>query len=445
MKDLYTFDYNSKYALETYETVKQAYVKLFDELKLPYLVAAADSGNMGGSMSHEFHFPSPKGEDTLISCSSCDNVYNEELADGRGHTHMPEPLTENNSQDESAALGPTSAPAISTDVCMYITQDKKTLIRAYYPKYLMQDDSTEPVPRTVNPYAVRSTAGAAGFDLDLSVENSLGLWKSAMETSQSAEGATADSKSLKPTILDMYDSRVRAFDRPPLGDLLESVSIDKSELRHVKLSEYPDTEFGLDLVSAKSGDKCSKCSTGTLQTQTSIELGHTFFLGTRYSEVLQANVAVDSNLIGDGSSSGSKRETVPLQMGCHGIGVSRMISAVADLLSDAKGLNWPRVMAPYEVVVVPTKGLEEDAENVYDSLVSGDGTPLDTILDDRKKELGWKLGDADLIGYPVIVVVGKGWKREKKLEVQCRRLDGFRKDVSLEDLPGVVRSLLSQL
>ncbi|KAK2761553.1 hypothetical protein FQN54_001381 [Arachnomyces sp. PD_36] len=440
MKDLYTFDYNTKDALETYESVRQAYVNLFDELKLPYLVAAADSGNMGGNLSHEFHFPSSKGEDTVISCSGCDNVYNEEVADGRGHKDLPELRANGAPHDESTGLGPTSAPAVSTDVRMYITEDKKSLIRAYYPKYLMQEGSSEPVPRTINSHAVRSVAQKAGFEVDLSVENPLDLWKAELNKSQNRDGGSTKASA----VLDIYDSRVRPFNRPPLGDLLENISTDKTAIQHSKLDNYPGTDLGLDLVGPKSGDKCPSCATGVLKIQTAVEMGHTFFLGTRYTEVLQANIAVDPSLIGN-KSSGSKGEVVPLQMGCHGIGVSRMISAVADCLSDSKGLNWPRAMAPYEVVVVPTKGLEQEAEYAYDALTSEKGAPQDTILDDRKKELGWKLGDADLIGYPVIVVVGKGWKREKKLEVQCRRLDGFRKDVSLEELPGVVRSLLNQL
>lgn len=122
-----------------------------------------------------------------------------------------------------------------------------------------------------------------------------------------------------------------------------------------------------------------------------------------------------------------------------------MIAAVADILADTKGLNWPRAMAPFEVVVVSTEGQEEVAERVYDELVSDKASPVDVILDDRSdKQMGWKLGDADLIGYPVIVVIGKGWKKQQTLEVQCRRL-GVRQDVALANLSSVVQSLLAQL
>jgi prolyl-tRNA synthetase len=102
-------------------------------------------------------------------------------------------------------------------------------------------------------------------------------------------------------------------------------------------------------------------------------------------------------------------------------------------------------MAPYEVVVVPGKGLETEAEKVYDALVSNHTSSVDAILDDRDKPMGWKLGDADLIGYPVIVVVGKGWKKAQTLEVQCRRLDNLRQDVPLDQLSCFVQSLLERL
>lgn len=132
-------------------------------------------------------------------------------------------------------------------------------------------------------------------------------------------------------------------------------------------------------------------------------------------------------------------------MGCHGIGVSRIIGAVASLLSDARGLNWPRVIAPYEAVILTQpQTTESEAAEVYDAL-AGEGKDVDLVLDDRPiKSLGWKLRDADLIGYPVIVVLGRGWKERREVEVQCRR-SGVKKDVALGQLRGEVSGLLEQL
>ncbi|KAL4886583.1 hypothetical protein BJY04DRAFT_75623 [Aspergillus karnatakaensis] len=423
MKDLYTFDSSVDEALKTYEQVRAAYTRLFNELKIPYLMAAADSGNMGGSLSHEFHFSSPKGEDTVVSCSHCDSVYNEELADGKAHSSQAEPLDESPGFDVDGSH--TAGARVSTAMWAAISKDKMTLLRGWYPQFTAKD-SAEPGIREINSHAVKAIASAAGIDLDLSIENPVEQWAARVKSK-----APLDPSAERPQVLDVYDTLVRAYKRPPLGGLLAQVNCSAEDIECLRLDTFPGTNNGLQLIKVSSGDQCPKCTQGTLKAHTAVELGHTFHLGTRYSEVLGASVKVEN-------------ATVPMQMGCHGIGVSRMITAVADSLSDSKGLNWPRALAPFEVIVVPTKGLEAEAENVYDQLVADKASPIDAILDDRDKALGWKLGDADLIGYPVIVVVGKGWKKERKVEVQCRRLN-LRQDVTLEELSPLVQSMLRQL
>ncbi|RAL10466.1 putative proline--tRNA ligase AIM10 [Aspergillus homomorphus CBS 101889] len=431
MKDMYTFDYSTEAALKTYVAVKGAYTRLFDEFKIPYLVAAADSGNMGGSLSHEFHFPSAKGEDTVISCTSCDNVYNEELADGKAHAGEDEqPITHQRPGFDTGETSGEATPAVSVGLWMSISKDKNTLLRCWFPQYTIQET---PVEREVNSHAVKSIADAAGIELDISIENPLRQWATQVQSNKSP--------TQRPRIVDLYDSRVRAYKRPPLTDTLQEVGCTVDDVDFSKLDRFPGTNNYLNLVRVHAGDRCAKCGEGLAQTHKAVELGHTFHLGTRYSDVLEASVMVDPS-----SSNKGGPQTVPMQMGCHGIGVSRMITAVADSLADNKGLNWPRVIAPYEVIIVPGKGLEAEGEKVYDALTvtPSPATAMDVILDDRDKQMGWKLGDADLIGYPVIVVVGKGWKKQQTLEVQCRRLN-VREDVTLEALSGFVHSLLQRL
>jgi prolyl-tRNA synthetase len=304
----------------------------------------------------------------------------------------------------------------------------------------MQNGATEPVERHVNSHAVKAIATAAGIDLDLSVENPLQKWSAHVKKNKSSTN--------KPRVLDLYDSQVRVYQRPPLSDLLQQAGCTTDDIEYSKLDRFPDTSNKLSLVRVHDGDHCSQCAHGSLTSHSAVELGHTFHLGTRYSEVLNASVSVNSSLLEGPSESGAKpsakEQIVPMQMGCHGIGVSRMISAVANRLADSRGLNWPRVIAPYEVVVVPGKGMESVADQVYDSLTADPSAPVDVIIDDRDKGMGWKLGDADLIGYPIIVVVGNGWKKTQTLEVQCRRLD-VKEDVPLDNLRTFVESLLTQL
>ncbi|KKA22449.1 Proline--tRNA ligase [Rasamsonia emersonii CBS 393.64] len=446
MKDLYTFDYNTEEALKTYEAVRHAYMQLFNELKIPYLVAAADSGNMGGNLSHEFHIISSKGEDTVISCSHCNHVHNEEIADGQAHVSGSESSSGTGADPTTPGLGSHETPAISTGLWTAISKDRKTLIRGWYPKYLMQSDSAEPVEREVNSHAVKAITKAAGVDLESSIENPLELWFDELKRESKSTSTTRERRF---RVLDVYDSQVRVYKRPPLSGLPEEIDTFKYDIEYSMLDRFPGTSNGLNLVRVIDGDKCPKCEHGTLRAQSAIELGHTFHLGTRYSGVLQASVAVERSMLYSSTDSASSHaggtQLVPMQMGCHGIGVSRMISAVADVLSDSKGLNWPRAIAPYEVVVVPAKGLDAEAEKVYDILTSDNSAPIDAVLDDRDKQIGWKLGDADLIGYPVIVVVGKGWKQRQELEVQCRRLNGLREQVPIDRLSEFVRSLLDRL
>ncbi|KAL2808765.1 hypothetical protein BJX63DRAFT_18922 [Aspergillus granulosus] len=428
MKDLYTFDHSVEEALKTYELVRKAYKRLFDELKLPYLTAVADSGNMGGNLSHEFHFASAKGEDTVVSCSNCDSVYNEELADGKAHSTTVEGTGPAPGFDTETA--PVSAGArVSTGLWMAISKDKRTLLRGWYPQFTVQHGTAEPVQREVNSHAVKAIASAAGIELDIGVENPLEQWAAHVKASK----ALSDGSAERPQVLDLYDSLVRAYRRPPLSDLLQKADCAVEDLDYLCLDTFPGTSRGLSLAKVHDGDQCPKCTQGVLKTHTAVELGHTFHLGTRYSDVLAASVMVDGGA------------TVPMQMGCHGIGVSRMITAVADCLADSKGLNWPRVLAPFEAIVVPTKGLEADAERIYDELISNKASPIDVILDDRDKPMGWKLGDADLIGYPLILVVGKGWKKQRTVEVQCRRLGNLRQEVALEELSSFVQDVLRQL
>lgn len=431
MKDLYSFDYSVTKALETYEAVRKAYVALFDELGVPFLVASADPGNMGGNLSHEFHFISSKGEDTVIKCSQCHHAYNEELADGKSLALV-----------DTGTTAP-SASAVSTSLWMTISRDKTTLIRCWYPQYLMHEDWSEPEEREINSHAIKAITEAAGVEIDSGVKNPVDQWLSKLKTASDSESTKGNFK-----ILDVYDHRVKTYDRPPFSGLPPDVETFKGLVQYSMLNRFPGSESGLDLIRVVEGDKCQKCLTGSLQPYPAVELGHTFHLGTRYSKVLDASVAVEPSLLDDSSEASTvlskKTQIVPMQMGCHGIGVSRLIAAAADILSDQKGLNWPKVIAPYQVAVLSSSSLEADAEKIYDSLMADHGVQIDVILDDRPKQLGWKLKDADLIGYPVIVILGKAWS-ENMVEIQCRRLGDLRVQVPVEGLVDRVRSILDQL
>lgn len=437
MKDLYTFDKSLEDALVTYELVKEVYRKLFGELKVPFLTATADSGNMGGDLSHEFHISCQKGEDTVVTCSSCDKVYNEEVASG----FLPDSPTNAEVADTPGfeVEGEASkSPTVSTGVWMGVSRDRNTIVRAWYPKFLMAQGTDTPVPQKVNIHAIKAVAQAAGIELVGTSETPLDDWTRHIKLSK--QSPDAKNRSSRPQVVDMYDSRVHVYERPPHQQL----EITPEEADFIRIDSFPGTESKLSILKAAPGDRCPACNDGYLTPHTTVELGHTFHLGTRYSEPLGASVF------------NAESQRVPIEMGCHGIGVSRMMAAVADVLADSKGLNWPTAIAPYEVAVIVTESTSPDAETIYDLLADrqSEGAsasvhgrnckPVDALLDDRAISFGTKMKDADLIGYPVIVVIGKAWKETQKLEVQCRRL-GVKTEVPVDGVSPYVRDLLARL
>ncbi|KXH45903.1 prolyl-tRNA synthetase [Colletotrichum nymphaeae SA-01] len=428
MKDLYTFDVSADSALETYKKVQSAYTGVFKALKLPVKVAKASSGDMGGDLSHEYHLPTSIGEDTLVTCNTCSYAANAEVA---------EPRTA--AVDSSGPCGltetPSPAPA-SIRVWRGISKDRKTLVNAWYPGR-SQDESDRENDLRIS--AIKEIVA----DLDASTENAASLWRTAIRSTSSS----TDTAATRPQIINIIHST--------LTSNLEEVLREESKSSPLSGLDVPEdgvdstiitrTQVGqsINLLAARDGDRCPCCDSGVLQLQKALELGHTFYLGTRYSEPLDATVSVPTRAKSsqhDGQPALAEERT-PMQMGCHGIGVSRLIGAVAEHLTDTKGLQWPRVIAPYEVVVISTPALAQDASQVYDEIATGG---IDTVLDDRSASFGWKLNDADLVGYPVLVILGKVWKETGNCEVQCRRF-GIKETVPLEELRQRVAELLEQL
>lgn len=308
MKDLYTFDTSPESAQQTYLEVKEAYDRFFTSLGLPFAVAEADSGDMGGNKSDEFHFISPIGEDRLFHCSKCNYTANEEV------------------------MNPAASDAPATTK--------------------LRDDTTTSPPKN----------DTGSTNVDVTGKSNL---PPRVDDFQQVNGAEAASTAHSGTFLP---------------------------------SQAPENIA------------CPRCSQQSLTSRRAIEVGHTFYLGTRYSEKLRATFADVQD------------QQIPIQMGCYGIGMSRIIGAAASLLSTASGLRWPPVIAPFKVVIVSSKGTEADAEAIYDAL-TGHELDKDVLLDDRDESLGWKLTDSDLIGYPIAIILGKRWKDEGCIDIKCRLPD----------------------
>ncbi|KAK4673529.1 hypothetical protein QC763_112830 [Podospora pseudopauciseta] len=415
MKDLYTFDSSKESALKTYDNVRLVYSQIFEEMKLPVLAAKASSGNMGGNLSHEYHLPTPLGEDHVISCDSCNYVANEEVAE--------------------SVLSDQVVSDTTFRVWRGITKDRTKLVNVWYPKQTQPLDGgalREYTDLDINIAEVKSIIP----DLDAGVEDALPLWSTA-----AAAGGTA------VELVNIVDCRLPlSFSESLVGTTPTIPSWPKNLTPRnqvpVSVSVQNTNQWNkdrpLNLIRIQTGDKCPSCVSGHLKAERAMELGHTFYLGTRYSEALGATILVPND----------ERKAVPMQMGCYGIGISRIIGAVAELLMDEKGLNWPVAIAPYSCVIVMGAGVDEqDAVEVYrqiNQIGRVQAKYLDVVLDDRQKTLPWKLMDADLVGFPIIVTLGREWLAAKRLEIQCRRL-GVKQAVEITELPQIIAKLHGDL
>jgi len=411
MKDLYTFDSNLESALETYELVRSAYSRIFTEMKLPVLAAKASSGDMGGDLSHEYHLPSPIGDDHVVHCDSCNYIINEEIAK----------LGDTGEVLDGAELG----------VWRGITADRSTLVNVWYPRRTTSPEGG--LPRQYSDEDVSISAVKSMIPgLDTTVRDCVPLWVDAV-ASVTGKGVSLvnilDSR-LPPSVADSLGSEGHGVSMYPEG--LQSPQPRLS----ISVHSAHDNCQPHSILRIRTGDQCPQCSEGALKVEKAIELGHTFHLGTRYSEPLDARVSVPP------------KESVPIQMGCHGIGISRIIGAVAEHLADDAGLNWPVAIAPFSCVIIPVKEIDkDDAIRIYEKVINSSKTSpnhLDIVLDDRRVSLPWKLTDADLVGFPVIVVLGREWRASERVEVQCRRL-GMKDVVSVDELPGVLDTLHAML
>ncbi|KAK7549728.1 prolyl-tRNA synthetase-like protein [Phyllosticta citricarpa] len=390
MKDLYTFDHLENDAMATYEQVREAYANFFAELKVPYLVAQADSGAIGGDLSHEYHFVAPNGEDTIFTCNCCSYVANEEVATPRAsELEKPGHIQ--------------SWRGLSKDRWKYVEV------------FAMVDADNNAPEAPINMHAVKKIYP----DLDTAF--------TAVPASQ-----VSDHKDKKVVrILDANVARhveAGAVTLPPPAH-------DK-EIIATHVAPASQSLFAVELSTP-----CPSCNapSGSLTANRAIEIGHTFYLGTRYSAPLGLMTS-SPPLPGESDRRAVNR---PVQMGCHGIGVSRLLSAAAGLLRDDRGLNWPRAIAPWEVLVVPSSEKIDAAD--IEQVAADTLQDLDVAVDDRKdRGLGWKLKDAELMGPSVIVVLGTKWQQERKAEVRCRRLGVF-EDVEADRVGEVVRSVLERL
>jgi prolyl-tRNA synthetase len=390
MKDAYSFDATVESLGRSYDKMYAAYQRIFTRCGLTFLAVEAESGPIGGDASHEFMVPAENGEDSILHCAGCGYAANQEKAEigARDLTPAnfpPQPL------EKVATPGASTIEQVSKFLKVRPQRLIKTLI------YLADGQPIAVLVRgdhDANEAKIRRLAGAARLEL------------ATPEVIEKATGGPlgfSGPVGMKQKIPLYADREIEAMVNSVTG-----ANEAETHLTGVNLHRDFEVDKFADLRNALDGDPCPKCS-AKLALRHSIEIGHVFKLGTKYSDSLGARF-LDQN-----------EQLRPIIMGCYGIGVNRIIAALAETSHDDNGIIWPMSLAPYEVLVVPVKVTDEAtmkaAEQLYQQLTAAG---IEVLLDDRDVRAGVKFKDADLVGIPLRITIGERGIKEGKLESKWR-------------------------
>ncbi len=380
MKDGYSFDRDEAGLDESFRKHSEAYRKIFERCGLEALEVAAESGIMGGSGSRDFLAPAGSGENTLVRCENGDYAADLEIADG-----VPPPA---DFPEELAAPEEVETPGQRTieDVSAFLGVDARATAKA--------------MPVVVDGRVVLALVRGDDRLNEMKLLAALGEDFRLAEDAEIRDIFGADGGSIGPV-----DTAVEVIADEALreGQYVVGANRDDRHLRGVQAGRDFEPHFA-DIREVREGDACPRCG-GHLRLQAAIEVGHIFKLETRFSGPLEAKFLDED---------GTER---PLMMGSYGIGPGRVMAAAVEQHHDEHGIVWPKAIAPYDVHVVALPGVEEEAEQAAQTL---DEAGLDVLLDDRDQRAGEKFADADLIGCPIRVTVGKKTLEDGAVDVRDR-------------------------
>jgi prolyl-tRNA synthetase len=404
MKDAYSFDLDDAGLDVSYQKHVDAYTRIFERCGLKFLYVQAYSGMMGGSVSGEFAAPTEAGEDAVAVCD-CGYAANLEKAEGKA------PPVRDLPGDSAPEAFATPGQKIIDDLVRFTGETPVRMIKTLV--YMVESKPVILLLRGDHALSETKLATVLGTDV---------FRPATPEEAFALHGAHLGS--LGPVGL----NGVRLLaDRAVDGrrNLITGANRDDTHLRNVTpgrdfLAEYRD------LRAVATGDLCIRCG-NHLRVVTTVELGHVFKLGRRYSEAMHANV-LDST----GNST-------PLVMGSYGIGLERILSAAAEQNHDADGMFLPRSIAPFEVILTAANMDESSVRSAADRLYKEMQTAaIDVLYDDRSERPGVKFKDADLIGVPCRVTLGKRKFDRGLVEIFERSTKGI-EDVKIEEVLGVLR------
>jgi prolyl-tRNA synthetase len=440
MKDAYSFHADEACLKATYGAMDQAYRRIFSRCGLRAVAVEADSGAIGGSASQEFMVTADAGEDLILASGDGSYAANQERAVSLAPeaVALPGGVRQGGAGEPLATPGASSIEQLSAAHGIDPTQVVKVLLLLAR----FEDGCQQPLlvslrgDQQLNEVKLaNAVSGRCGADHGTLLElgpltpeaaGREGLTDLPFGTlgPQLADAVLAGARNWQPRFLRLADATATALEAFVCG-----ANVPDQHLVGASWGALCPAPDSLDLRAAQPGDRCQHDPSQVLEASRGIEVGHIFQLGRKYSAALEATFTTEAG------------QEEPLWMGCYGIGVSRLAQAAVEQHHDANGICWPTAIAPYEVIVVVANAAEPAqlalAEQLYADLQTAG---VDVLFDDRSERAGVKFKDADLLGIPWRVVVGRG-AAEGQVEL-VQRAGGARRDLAVADLQPL---LLEQL
>ncbi len=387
MKDAYSFDADEQGLEESYRKMYDAYVRIYRRSGLSALPVEAESGAMGGKVSHEFMVLCSAGEDSVAACEACGYAANLERCECRPTEPVPPGTSERK-------LVSTPGARTIEQVCSLLSEKPSRLL-----KTLIYLHNGRPVA-----VLVRGDHEANESKL----KRALGEGELSLADAETIGRATrAPVGFAGPVGLEL--SMIADHAVAAMVDLVTGANAADAHFTGVnRVRDFPEPRYA-DIRTATDGDGCPRCG-GSLRIKRAIEVGHVFKLGTRYSDSMKARFL---------DAEGKEK---PFVMGCYGIGVNRILAAAVEEHHDENGILWPVSLAPYEVVLLSIDESNARVKEVSERLYSGlSDAGVEVLYDDRNVRPGVKFKDADLIGFPLRLTVGE--RNLKKGQVELKRRD----------------------
>jgi prolyl-tRNA synthetase len=403
MKDAYSFHADVEDCLREYDKMLQTYKRIFDRCGLRFRPVEADTGAIGGSQSHEFQVLAESGEDAIASCRNCEYAANLQKAQTKGAPPAGRDISKEPPKIEKVATpGKKSVAEVAAFLNLPADRFIKTLVYKIDEKELV------------------AVLGRGDHEInELKLQSVLGCQEVRLADEEEVTAATQ----VAPGFLGPVGIRLRMVADLSIQGIRGAVTgANEANAHYVEVDQERDFTPSVfaDLRLAVAGDACPRCAEGVLEIHRGIEVGQVFYLGKKYSEALGATYL---------DTEGRER---PIEMGCYGIGISRLVAATIEQYHDENGILWPFSIAPFHLLLLPINYLDkqigEVTETLYQDLLARN---VEVLLDDRDERPGVKFKDADLIGVPLRLTIGAKGLARGQVELRWRR-DGRTEEIPID-------------